>query len=486
MNEMKSNTIDFEITAQRNADMLFLNSYNFSLTYGDSLKIINNLFSKFINKIKYDEPIGIIASNSPEYVILVLTLWRLGAVPVPLNPALRNDEIIERLNRCKIKKVFVSPSVIIKDNGIEVLPLPDLKNIPDDISNSCSKKKNKTAVMIFTSGSSGKAKCVEITFKNLIANFSIIKSEFKIELTDSWLLSLPIFHIGGFAIISRTILSNGILCIPKSLKAENIIESITAYEPSNISLVSPTLYHLIENKFRLPKKCKNIFVGGGKIDRELVRKALELNYPLHLVYGSTETTSMISAVSNELLLKNINSGAKIFNGVDIYVDANEHQNYSKTSIGEVIIKSPTVADGYFKDGIATKRKFSKDIFKSGDSGFIDDDGLLHILGRIDDTVISGGENISTTEIEQKLMIINGVKDCVVIGLSDSKWGEKIIAAIVREKNSNILDNEIITFAKEHLPNFQVPKEIFFIEDIPRNELGKLQRAELLKIITPNK
>lgn len=486
MNEKKINTINFEITAQRNADKLFLKSYNFSLTYGDSLNIINTLFSKFINKINTSEPIGIIASNSPEFVILVLTLWKLGAIPVPINPALPEDEIIDRLNLCEIKKVFTSPSARIKDNDIEVLHLPELNQISDDNFNSVLRRENKTAVMIFTSGSSGKAKCVEITFENLIANFTLIVSEFKIESSESWLVSLPMFHIGGFAIISRTILSSGRICFPKSMKAEDIIESITTFKPNNLSLVSPTFYHLIESNFAIPKQCKSIFVGGGRIDRKLVRKAVEMNYPVHLVYGSTETTSMISSVTNEMLLINVNSGAKIFNGVEISINDKEPQNYSSTKIGEVIIKSPTVATGYFNDSIETKRKFSKDIFKSGDLGFIDDAGLLHILGRIDDMVISGGENVNTVEVEQKLKMINGVKDCVVLGLNDPKWGEKITAAIVRDKKSNISADEIIIYAKENLPNFQVPKEIIFIEEIPRNELGKLQKAELLKIISPDK
>lgn len=482
MSEMKSNIIDFEIIAKRNTDKLLLKSENIGLTYGDCLNFVDTIMSNVTHKFDAGEPVGIVSPNSPEFVVSVLTLWKLGAVPVPINPTLPIDEIIERLSLCGIKKVFTSSSLKLAEIEIEAIPLPDLKRIPYGNSNPYQKRENKTAVMIFTSGSSGKAKCVEITFENLIANNRLIVNEFHIQNEESWLVSLPMYHIGGFAIISRALLSSGTLYFPESLRAEEILKSIRKYKPNNLSLVSPTLFHMVGNNFSVPRECKNIFAGGGKIDRELIKKAVDTNYPIHLVYGSTETTSMISAVKYEMLKTNINSGAKIFKDVEINFTESELQNNSAARIGELIIKSPTVAKGYFNNNSETMRKFSKGRFTSGDYGFIDDEGLLHILGRIDDTIISGGENVNTSEIEQKLKMINGVKDCAVIGINDSKWGEKIIAVFVRDKNSNVSAKEIIIFAKENLPNFQVPKEIIFKDEIPRNELGKLQKEKLVKII----
>lgn len=483
MSKQNKNIIRFEDSVNQFPKNIFIKSKNLSLSYFECNHIANSFSSHLVGKIHSGELITVIVPNSPEFVIIILTLWKLGAVPVPVNPSLTRDDIMERINFCGIKKAFCTPSAQDIYDDIEVLPFPDLYKLADYKETSYTGKVNETAVMIFTSGSAGKPKCVEITFDNLISNFRFIKKEFNINNNDSWLVSLPTYHIGGFAIISRAILANAALYFPESLNADDLLNAVQTYKPKNISFVSPTLYAFVEKGSSIPKECKNIFVGGGKIDREIVRKAIELEYPMHLVYGMTETTSMICKVSNEMLQKNINSGAKIFDGVEVKIITESYNKNDKNKIGEVIIRSPSVAKGYFNNIDDSQKSFVDDFtFASGDLGYIDKDGMLHIIGRKDDVVISGGENVNTLEVEQKIKNINGVKDCAVFGMSDTKWGDKIIAAIVKEQFSDLTENQIRNYAKENLPNYQVPKEIIFVNEIPRSEIGKLKKEKLVKVI----
>ena len=407
------------------------------------------------NNIIKGNHVAIIEHNSIEFVIELLSIWAIGAIPVPINLRLSEKEISEQLKFVDAKLAFSS----LGNNQIPNI-FENFKVIRSGIINNQNLAVEKlsweiepisTALLMFTSGSSGNAKCVELTFQNLISSAESVIKFLNPENNDSWLTSLPFYHIGGFSIIIRAFLSGNVLSIPKFSTFENISDIIEKGKANYISLVPTTLQRLLDAGTFPHKSIKTIFLGGARVPLHLVNNALKRGYKLTTVYGSTETASMIAA----------------------------------DEVGEIAVKSPSIAKGYFNNPKETKRKFHRenkgrlDYYLTSDLGKVDEHGHLFVLGRKDDVIISGGENISTSEITDKIKSLKEVADAFAFGLNDTQWGEKLVAAVVLRKLSG---RELKNQLKELLPGYKMPKEIFIVNEIPRTSLGKVIKEKLLSLL----
>lgn len=243
---------------------------NKNIDYPEMTRLINNTAAKYLgNGVMPKNKIAIISENSFELVIAVYALWRLNAVPVLLNIRLTEEELSRQIN-------FAECSVLLKSKKYsDYLPEHLSQILSVEYSDSAinyvnETNGNDTAVILFTSGSSGKPKGVEITNSNLFESYLSITSEYSFTSADRFLASLPFYHIGGFSIITRTILSGGTLIIPNSLKTDTIAESLHKYDPTVVSLVPTMLKRLIEKKVQPNKSLRLAFIGGGPSDDELV------------------------------------------------------------------------------------------------------------------------------------------------------------------------------------------------------------------------
>ena len=335
--------------------------------------------------------------------------------------------------------------------------------------------------MLFTSGSSGTPKCVPITFNNLFSSAKSADEFINHSTNDVWLASLPFYHIGGFSIITRTVLSGCCMVIPKSLKKISLKEVIEQYSPSLLSLVPVMFNKLLGKHLRPWEQLKVIFIGGGPVSEEFVSDALNKNFPIALVYGSTETSSMVTFSSSENLRKNGLSAGVPFNKVKIEIIADEKLTSNGNTIGRISVQSESVADSYFNPALnEEKGNLNNGKFVTDDLGFFDGKGNLNIIGRRDDIIISGGENISLLEIKKKLCAEFQLNDFEVLGVKDKKWAQSYI--IIVETTNEILEKEISTFLQSKLASFKLPKNIYTVKKIPRNEMGKVQKEKLKQII----
>ena len=460
------------------------------ITYENLISKINYLTDYFQKeRVVKNNLVGIISSTNSEFIIAVIALWHIGAIPVPLNLRLTQNELKEQLAVAECKCL-----IQIKDAkdfssllGMEGLKVLNINNVEILSQYNKDKKETKqfnhaddTAIILFTSGSAGKPKAVQLTFNNLLHSAKNGNQILNQTEGDRWLASLPIYHIGGFSIFIRAFLYSSSVIIPKSLQTDEIIYSIQKYKPTLASFVSTQLKRLVELNFKPNDELKNVLIGGGFIDDDLINDAIKLGWKVSKVYGSTETSSFVAALTlNEIKGGNKSSGKALKNNLIKIIYENGFETLSQTA-GEILVKSQSVMKGYFKNPEETQKKLKGEFYYTGDIGYLDDNGYLFVLARRNDLIITGGENVNPIEVEIELAKHPLITDVSVFEIADKEWGQIIAAAITANKELEI--EKIKLFLRKSLAGFKIPQKFFFIDQIPKTSLGKVKKEELKKII----
>ncbi|MFA7288765.1 MAG: AMP-binding protein [Melioribacteraceae bacterium] len=442
-----------------NNDMAIISNDNNS-SYLDILykakSISDNLLSGIINE-------RIITSNNSPYdfIISLLSIWFSKNTPVVMNPIFTTSQRKELIDELDFRYAFdeIIDGYILKQSEI---------NNPSDYDLNITSTKD-TALILFTSGSTSKPKSVELIFSNLINNFHCINSLVPIKSNEKFGLTLPFYHIGGFQIIFRAFFSGNAIVIPDSLKSNDIFTSTQLHSVNYISIVSKTLFDLIESEYQFHQRLKAIFLGGGFSNNPFVIKAIERGMKIYKVYGSTETTSMITGFECNKFLDKIDSSGKPLFDVQIQIDKDGH----------ILLKSGSVMKGYINYPNAYKET---GWFNSFDFGHLDSDGFLFIDSRREDMIVSGGENINLNEINNLISNHPSIISAFSFGKEDEKWGQILYSAVLLKKGISLTEEELKNFLKKQTVSYKIPKRIFFLDKFPLTELGKIKREELLKTI----
>ena len=434
-------------------------------------------------KIKKNIHVAILSNNSIEFFIVVNALWLLGAVPVPLNTRLKEKEISKLIKHSGCK-VFININANVDMEKVECkrkINFPSLQTLTSkQIANPEEFGKNNTALLMYSSGSTGNPKCVELTFENLYSATVAFNAYINCVSKDIWLASLPFYHIGGFSIITRALINGNKVVIPKSFSVKDLLKSFNETKPSYFSVVPTVMQRIFDSKIKPWANLKTVFIGGGPVPEKLIDFGIEKKWPITKVYGSTETSAMVTAIGiNELKDKPFSVGKPLHN-VSIEI-INENKNIVQNrEIGEVVIESESVAKQYLNYNGNSKIVDKK--FYSNDLGYIDEEGFLFIKGRKDDMIISGGENINLTEIEEYIKTIDIVKDCTTLKIEDITWGESYILIVSVSNNKNSFKEIIANKLKGNFAKYKHPKDIFVIDKIPRNELGKVMKGKIKELL----
>ena len=463
--------------AERRRDTIAILADNYNVSFSE-LKVLAiqaaNIFSE--RGIKKKDHIAVISENNLEFIITINALWFIGAIPVPLNLKLKENELYEMIEFSECNFIILTNNILQLSFNTDVPKIDfNLKLVKSysAYSHIDSFSSSNICLMMFTSGSTGLPKCVELTFDNLFYSVKSVDNEINHDLGDLWLASLPFYHIGGFSIITRAIITGCQVVLPSSLKTDDLCSDIYKYKPSLISFVPTMFMNFIKFIDEPWQELKQIFLGGGPIPQEIIEITKEKKWPISIVYGSTETSSMVTFCSSSNLIANGISAGISMQGVKIKIDDSPGLNY-------VSIQSKSVAKSYFKANSELADKLNNGRFCSNDIGKIDVNGNLHILGRGDEIIISGGENISLIEIREIIREKYSDLDFVNIGIKDEKWGQTYIIVISSDETD--AEMKLEKYLSEQLPKFKMPKHIYKLKYIPRNEFGKLQKKELQKII----
>lgn len=427
--------------------------------------------------IKKESKVAMLSANHVDMVISFFALTYLEAVTVMLNTRLSKQELHYQIEQSKSSLVITTED-IIKQKNLSFKTQMTFKDIHDLEAKPCILGTEITldapCTMMFTSGTTGKPKAVIHTYGNHW--WSAISSALNLGLDkqDKWLLTLPIFHVGGLSIIIRSVIYGISILLLEKYDEKDVYHALMEKEVTIASLVTLMLSQLLDRLAdeALPDTVRCLLLGGGSVPEALLKKVEEKQMPLFQSYGMTETSSQIVTLSAAYALKKLGSSGKPLFPAEIRIE-----NPNAQGVGEIEVKGPMVMKGYSENKEANLTSFSGDWLKTGDIGYVDADGFLYVLDRRTDLIISGGENIYPSEIENELLDIPGVIEAAVVGKADKTWGQIPVAFIVR-KSAQLTADNIKDHLKQTVATYKTPKQIIFIDALPRNASNKVMRHRL--------
>jgi len=429
--------------------------------------------------VKKGDHVGVLAHNSIEMIVTIHALSYIGAVGVFLNIRLTASELIFQLEDADVSCVLTNLDddqrleelsaivpiysfIHISKQPLAEVPMQEEINLEDVFT------------IMYTSGTTGSPKGVVHTYGNHW--WSAIGSALNLSLDpqDKWASPLPLFHVGGFSVCMKSVIYGMPMLLFEKFSAKSMHEAIMHKQVTIVSVVTMMVQQLLKELGDdiYPSTLRCLLLGGGAAPKSLLLQAKEKNLPITQSYGLTETTSQFATLQAAVALDKIGSSGKaLFPGQLKIVDQDAQ------GVGEIVVKGPMVTKGYYKKEDINAREIVDEWLHTGDIGHVDKEGFLYVYERRSDLIISGGENIYPSEIEEEIRKLEGVEEVVVVGVKDETWGSTPAACIV-QTGKELTKEKIIEDITPLLASYKIPKYIYFIEEVPRNATNKIMRHVL--------
>ena len=484
MNAQQYSTPEFDLPDR---ELNFLASenrlYDYKHLYGFS-----EAFSKTLSRfdISPEKPLVLLSDSSDELLFVIGACFLLNIPILPLNPNATDKELsdlLEQLDPILIfadkksrKRVEDFPTITVSKSDLNrsAKPNPDLHSV----------RHPESELGIFlTSGSTGTPKKVILKRRQMLFGAESSAENFRPGHNRYWLLCLPLHHIGGISIILRSILYHSAIYRMDRFDEHQVHTFLSENRLFQAASLVPTmLLKLLDNPlFQTHLDLKAILLGGGPLSLDLINRSIERGVPIVSSYGMTETCAQIAA--NPLLQPSgvyqpKKSVGRLFRPNEIQIrDPETGAVLQKNESGNIWLKGPQVFDGYGDSDLNSESFDDDGWFNTGDYGRLNRHGLLFIESRRTDRIITGGENVDPTEVEKALNDQKEIVESAVFGITDPKWGQKVVALIVTKKaGANI--EKIKSELKKSLQDYKIPKEIRVTDSLPKSSLGKLQRGKL--------
>jgi acyl-CoA synthetase (AMP-forming)/AMP-acid ligase II len=354
-------------------------------------------------------------------------------------------------------------------------------------------REDDVAHLYYTSGTTGRPKGVMLTHKNVCLHALGTIAELKLTDSDIWGHIAPMFHLADAWAAFAISWVGGCHVMVAQFEAEAVMATIEK-ERITLSNMIPTMLNLMIKHPRIGEfdfsSLRVILSGGAPIAPQVVRSIMEcFGCDYIQTYGMTETSPYLtfSILKQHLLdlsaedqLKYKSKTGRPFMGVDLkVVDENAKPVAAdEQQVGEIWVRGDTVTPGYWNLPDETERAFTGGWLRTGDLAVVDTEGYVNIVDRKKDMIVTGGENVYSTEVENVLYMHPKVLEAAVFGVPDEKWGEAVTAAVVLKQNETATENEIVKFCKEYQASYKAPKSIVFLDELPKTGSGKIYKKAL--------
>lgn len=439
-------------------------------TYQDIYRAVVNVATRL--QPLADTRIAIVSDNSVTMAVYLLAAMLVRKEVLLLNVHLTAGEIEKQLCELHITTVLhsdkrrtqVPASVIaIEFESVEAM----LRDIAEDTFDWTFAEHDIAAIMN-TSATTGQFKSVPLRWGQIRAHVEASQEVLGKTEQDNWLMVLPLFHVSGLSILMRSLYNSTAMTIMESYDEEQVLQYIHDGRINMMSLV-PTILKNLEPRIT-HHQLRVILLGGEFIPRPLVDACVAKQLPIYKTYGMTETFSQSVTMPVLSNLNKLDSVGKPLPRMTVHI-----VNPDVDGVGEIHLNGPMVMSGYIN------REPIYGDFNTDDMGYLDEDGFLYILNRRTDLIISGGENIYPKEIEDTVYAMQGVKECAVIPVADTKWGQ-VPALFVAFDNLDELGADLKIIVRDYisskLAKYKVPKYITIMDALPRNGTGKIMRKSL--------
>ena len=461
--------------------------------------------------VRPGERVAFLGKNHPFYFEALLGAARIGAVMTPVNWRLAPPEVAYILDNCQAQVVFVGEGFaevlasirgdcpqIEQIIGIDAPDYPgtDYRIWRDGFSSTPPAhhvRAEDDALQLYTSGTTGKPKGAVMTHGSILSSRDAAAAAEEMRKWqepipgDVTLLAMPCFHISGTGTGIGTMVAGSNSIVLPEYDPTKALDLIANFNISKIFLV-PAAIQILLNHPKVGEvdfsRLKYVTYGASPIPLDLMREAMRvLGCGFVQMYGMTETSGTIVALDPEDHVPEgsprMRSVGKALAGVELKIIDEAGNPVPAGTVGEIATRSSKNMRGYWNNPEATAATIDADGWlRTGDAGYLDEDGYLYIHDRVKDMIISGGENVYPAEVENALYSHPKVADVAVIGVPHAKWGEAVKACVVLKPGEELTVAELIAHARQHIAGYKCPKSIDFIPALPRNPSGKILRREL--------
>jgi len=459
--------------------------------------------------VRKGDTIGILSWNCLAYAEVYGAAMKGGFIASPFNTRLKERELEYLINYSEVNTLFVGPELIEMVNRLRPC-LPRVKNFisfetatpnmiyHSDLLASYSRdepdvqvQEDDPAGIIYTSGTTGVPRGALYTHRGLIDDSRTLVIDMNLYPGHRRVLVTPLFHIAGNTHFRSTLYIGGCNIIMKFFDAAATLQTIQDEQATHMDIVPTHLAAMLNlpdlNKYDI-SSLKFMWYGGSPMPLEVLKKGMKTFGPIFAQgYGQSESGPAISHLSKEdhnvldrpeTEQKRLVSAGKPDIGVHVRIVDEQGKDVDPGEVGEIIVRSKHIMVGYWHKPEETKETLINGWIHTGDMGYYDDDGYIYIADRKKDMIISGGENVYPREVEDVLYQHPAVLEAAVIGVPDPYWVEKVHAVVVTRKGARTTAQELIAFCKKHLAGYKAPKDVEFVDSLPKNLAGKILKKEL--------
>lgn len=500
----------FEDRVKKSPDNIFLRYNGHAYTW----KMVDNIttnFAKIMLKegVTPNDSVGLTGINTDNFIFIFLAIQKIGATAVLINSHYKGKEIKECIQIAKIKYFFFAD---IEDHRVELkteLEQESGKNgykvytaysdfdtwmsyNYEDENKFCFADidPNKTAVVLFTSGTTSKSKGVQLSHYSVVNNAIEVSSKMKWTQNDKLCLTVPLFHCFGITISLLTSIISGMeIIVLEKFRTVNVCQAIEKYRCTVLNGVPSMFLAMLKNpkfhSFDLSTLESGIIAGSPITQAEYVNICKQLNMDkLQRSYGLTEASPCITISDyDDTILKKSNTEGKVIDHVQVEIRDIETGNLCPEGCwGEICVKGYNVTQGYLAGDHATYTAIQPDGYlNTGDLGYFDEDGYLYIVGRIKNLIIRGGENISPVEIEEYINRYDNNLNVFVLGIKSEVLQEEIVACIEGEENK-AKEEGLKEYLNNNLSKYKIPAYFIYMKKFPETPTGKVDERKLKEIV----
>jgi long-chain acyl-CoA synthetase len=351
---------------------------------------------------------------------------------------------------------------------------------------------DEDAILLYTGGTTGRSKGVRLTHKNVFSNGQQCTAPMKINSADVYLHVAPMFHSADLLGTGYTQAGGAHAYLPV-FSPENLLQAFQDYGVTS-AMMAPTMIILT---LQVPNFAKydlssldRVYYGSSPMAVEWIRRTMDA-FPTANVqqgYGLTETSPILTTLDEDVHVAAMQSGeydilkaaGRPLVGIDMRIVDIDGKEVPLGADGEVVVRGPNVTVGYLNRPEENKAAFRDGWFHTGDIGKMDENGFMFLLDRKKDMIVTGGENVYSSEVEAALYQHENVHECAVVGVADEKYGEALFAAIVLRPGTSLTDSEIVDHCRSLIGGYKIPRRMAFVEELPKSAMGKILKTEIRK------
>ena len=465
-------------------------------------QIANGLAALGVNR---GQRVAFLGKNSDLYFELLLGAARAGVTTVPLNWRLATPEIAAILADAHISMLFLGlgfagmlPALALREDLPRVAmdgadpALPDFaawREAQPDTSPPSRADAEDTLLLMYTSGTTGLPKGVELTHRNVLYLLASGREGGALAFgpDDRVIICMPVAHVSGTNVGLGAIIYGSTTVVMAEFDPARLVDLIPRHRATWVLLVPAALRLVVQHPAAASgdfRSLQTMAYGASPIAEALIEQA-RVTFPaasLWQLYGLTEASgggTILDPASHDPARNKLRSCGKPYPGFELRIVDLDGIDVPTGEVGEIVLRTPGVMKGYWRNPAATAAAFFPgDWLRTGDAAHIDSEGYVYIYDRVKDMIVSGGENIFPAEVENALYGHPAIADVAVIGVPDERWGEAVKALVVLKPDADANEADVIAHARTRIAGFKVPKSVEFLNALPRNAAGKLLRRKL--------